>query len=743
MKKFVPWLKRFIKKFPKHWAIQRPLVPLALCLLTVLVVLDTYHPPNPPSPLTPYLGVKKSYQVIVESDASPTRQGFTLNARLIEEGVPTLPVKLHFEQGEILQNDWIQIETKLKRPTRYKNPGSFNYRRYLERTGIFLTGTVPAGGWSLLKRDNQEGLLGKLRLSIHQKISEAVQGDARDFLLALLLGERSPLSPSLWDSFRKTGTAHLLAISGQHIGMVALVSFFPIFWFLKRSSTLLLLTPARKIALLFSLIPATFYALLAGAPPSAIRAVIIAWLAFAALSSHRDFDLYSALAAAAVLILLFQPSALFHLSFQLSFLAVLSMALFSFSITGPLNRSLRWLLYTAIASAAATLGTAPLVAYHFHQFPVGGILFNLIAIPFCTLILFLALILLPLSFLHPFSLKLLEFPTRLFLDLIQRGADHSWVLSLYPNEKELIVCYSLLLLIALFWHQPRWKKPLLLVTPFLIILWIVFSRPSDRLRVTFLDVGQGDAVLIQTPDQKNILIDGGGFLIPGKPILFDVGEEVVVPFLKREGISKIDLMILSHPHPDHYGGLRAVVKNFPVREFWWNGQRFPDETFHELFSLLQGKGVKIRPVQSGVRWQSGPITLETLYPEKIDLEKNINNNCLVHRLTYDQVRFLLTGDIERRAEDLIVKQVPDLKATVLKIPHHGSRSSSSVPLIDEVSPRYAVISLGEGNMFHFPHEGVLEKYERRDIKIFRTDQNGAVTFITDGTDLKVRPYLLP
>ena len=209
--------------------------------------------------------------------------------------------------------------------------------------------------------------------------------------------------------------------------------------------------------------------------------------------------------------------------------------------------------------------------------------------------------------------------------------------------------------------------------------------------------------------------------------------------LKRKGVEKIDLMILSHPHPDHYGGLQAIADALPVDEFWWNGQSFPDATFDTLMNRLHG--AKLREIRAPFSQKFGAVRLDLLYPETITPALGINDNCLVMKLIYGDASFLFAGDIEEYAEQVIASSPGDLRADVLKIPHHGSRTSSSVPFIDAVAPRYAVVSLADGNMFHFPHEGVLEKYERRGIQVFRTDRHGAVTFTTNGRTLQVRPFV--
>lgn len=643
------------------------------------------------------------------------------------------------------QGDTISFTTRLKRPNWYKNPGGFNYRRFLERKGIYLTGYVPAEKWRIQKKEASSLFsLDPLRRELKKTIDAGISPPANSLLKSLLVGDTSGLTPEIWEDFRITGTAHLLAISGQHIAIIAAICFALFSWLLKRSPRLILAFSVRKLALLLTIIPVIVYILLAGSPPSAVRAGLMFFATVLAFSLKRDLDLLSSIAFAAIMITLFDFSAPFSLSFQLSFLAVLSMVLF----LPPFQQKAPRLLLPLLVTIAATLGTAPLAAYHFHLLPISGVLMNLWAVPFVGFLLplsgaslFLILLLPPLGML---LLPLLEKLSLLFLGLLHRSASWSFAYEVYPTETTILLVYLLLALFLTILYK-KWIRSFALISIGLLLM--IGLKPllssQDTLKVTFIDVGQGDAALIESPEGQTILIDGGGFLIPDQKNLFDVGREVVVPFLKRKGVKKIDLMILSHPHPDHYGGLAAVVESFPIDEFWWNGQKFLDESFDLLMKALEKNQTKIQKVSAPFVRDIGPLQFSMIHPEKIDRSQNINNNCLAVRATFKDVSFFFAGDIEKDAEEEIIRKGIKIESTVLKIPHHGSRTSSSVPFIDTVKPRYGVVSLSEGNHFGFPHPGILEKYERRDVQLFRTDRNGAVTFESDGKKIEVKRYLFP
>ncbi len=723
---------------------KRPLVPLAVCFLLVLSLLDhldfsLLHPR-----LNPEVEALVGQRIVLEGEITRPLErkgdGFRTIVALSKtaEGSPlqekmllTLPWDPGWQRG-----DRIRFETRIKKPQRYRNPGSFDYRRFLERKGILLAGFIqrPEEVSVLDRRSPVLGKVDHLRALIHASLEQNIPHREAGFLSALVLGIPSGISSEFWEDFRRTGTTHLVAISGQHLGMIALAFFPVLLWLLKRSEKLMLTISVKKVAGLLTLIPVLFYTELAGSPPSAVRAATIGVLAVLASFVGREIDPLSALAAAAIGISLWDLSAPFSASFQLSFLAVLGILIFRRREAAGFAAIRKYLIHPLWMTIGATMLTTPLVAYLFHQVSISGIVTNLWAIPYVGALLILTglfLILLPIvPPLGRLGLSLSGYLAHGYLEGIQFSSGWSWVASLYPTGGELILSFLFIFFLALLKWKPRlWRTA---VVGVLLILGIGFLLNFDRgprdLEVTFLDVGQGDSALIRTPSGENLLIDGGGFLIPGQgPPRFDVGKEVLVPFLKRLGLKRIDGILLSHPHPDHYGGLQAVLENFPVGEFWWNGQTFPDETFDRLLETVDQKGVSKKLLKAGDRFDWQGLYVEVLYPDRIDPTRNINDNSLVLRFTFGEATLLFSGDIEKWGERAL-EDSPLIPSTILKIPHHASKTSSSVPFIDGVRPSYAIVSLGDGNFFGFPHPDVLEKYERRGAKVFRTDRHGAVTF---------------
>lgn len=282
----------------------------------------------------------------------------------------------------------------------------------------------------------------------------------------------------------------------------------------------------------------------------------------------------------------------------------------------------------------------------------------------------------------------------------------------------------------------------LLIIALLIISGMVWYRvyktysknnAETGLTVTFLDVGQGDSILITTPAKKNILIDGG--TIPKKWSTFDAGKFIVLPYLRERGIKKLDLVVATHPDIDHIGGLIHVLKKIPVDTFLDSGTISTTQTYEDLLSIVEKKNIKYKIAEQGELDIDKSIRLEVLSPISDTFTEDPNNNSIVIRLEYGKISFLFTGDIGQIAESIYVQKYGDrLKSTILKAAHHGGKGSSSVSFLNCVKPESAIISCGKNNPFGHPSEEALERIEKMGIKIYRTDKGGTITIKTDGKE---------
>ena len=670
---------------------------------------------------------------------------------------------------KFLVYDRLIFSARLRKPRNFGNPGGFDYVRWLAFQDIYVTGYVsreqglirlgvPQGNSWLRKID-------ALRSRIREIIDSSTSPPGDSFLRAVLLGEQSALPDEIKEAFIRTGTAHVLAISGLHVGIVAAFFYFLFRRTLGCSGFLLLKTNVPKLAAALSVLPVLLYTLVAGAGVSVQRAFIMTVAYIAALLFNRERDLYHAVALAALVILASQPPALFGASFQLSFVSVLGIVFFAPKILSLLPRNDKLLqkldppwwrmlkhqpLIFLVVTFSAMIATAPLVAYYFSLFSLSGLVANLLIVPLAGFLIvvmgLIGVLLIPFSsFIAGFVFYISGLLSDITAKIAAFLANIPWTSFFVPTPALITVFLFYFVILALFcWKFFGWPKKIVLIS--LILLTVNFFYhysliKTSELIITFIDVGQGDSALIRFPKGKTMLIDGGGF--PRGD--FDTGKNIVAPFLLRQGVLHLDYVVLTHPHPDHYFGLCCLAKNFSIKEFWTNGEPVDDPRFLELRKTLDQRKVTIRKLHhSSPPMRIQGVSVDILHPPPAysgsgqSIDARFNNTSLVIKLSYENIGFLFTGDIERDAEKMLLSTGKDLSVDVLKLPHHGSATSSSLPFIKSVSPRVAVCSVGFRNPFNLPHPSVLKRYQKNGCALYRTDLDGAVTIATEGKGLRVQ-----
>lgn len=553
-------------------------------------------------------------------------------------------------------------------------------------------------------------------------------------LEALLLGEDGRIDEQTDRQFQKTGLYHLLAISGAHVGVVSFLFYFLLKFFITRKKTI-------HLILLFSLI---FYAFLVEGQPSVFRAVIMASVFLLGKIIFADTNLINTLSLSAIILLLINPFSLEEVGFQLTFLATLSLILF-FEPIKKFLPVLPWRLSEMAAmSAAAVVGTMPIIVSNFNRVTFASLILNLAAAPLMGVIMgtgYVYLLLnsfLPaagnlLAFLLKYMIKLFHWITTWlepFSSLSYRVPSPPWII---------VVGFYLFLLLFLLKSRFRWQKVLTatgFIVFFLILITFPFKPKNQGLAVTFMDVGQGDSIIIEFPDHQVMAIDAGGFPASN----FDTGESLVSPYLWHQGYKKIDYLVCSHYHPDHAGGLVSLARNFRVKEFWFSEQGTGTELENRILESLSPK-VKKRRIMAGMKREIAGSSIEIIYPDETALTifKPGNDLSAVIRLKSGRQSFLFTGDITRTVEEYLSNNWPDkLQARVLKIPHHGSLSSSSKIFLKTVSPDWAVIPAGRNNLYGFPNSEILSRLNEVGVEVLRTDRDGAVQFRSSEEGLTFR-----
>jgi competence protein ComEC len=657
------------------------------------------------------------------------------------------------------------------RPVRnFNNPGAFNYRQYLADQRIWLRGYVRSD-MDLVPLDKPERtwnyFLDAIRIRIRTFIDGWLPPDLAGFYRSLLLGERYALSVDLRESLYNAGIGHLLAISGLHIGLVAGFAFLLCHFVCRHIPTIAGRWGAQPVAALAAFPVALGYGLLSGMALPALRATLMLAVFTLALVIQREKDLLNSLLLAACLILTFYPEALFTASFQLSFVGVAALILISPVVPVPrrlqpqddrgekLHRLGRRFYQFICGCLIISLYTAPVVLYHFHRFTTLGIPANLIAVPVVGFLILpaglLAVFLLPLSTsLAGFFLTLGSLGLNLVVTLSAILGSLTWATFWPGSPRAWQVALAYVLLLLPLAKARRWCRFTLMAVCSLILIgsWIIpnhFRSAKSLLRVTFLDVSQGNSAVVELPGHSIMLIDGGGF--PGTS--FDVGRFVLAPYLWHRRISRLDTMVLSHPHPDHYRGLRFVAAHFPIGQFWYSNVFGKDTNFRGLVTTLTDKKVVfLSPKDLGSNQNINGVDIQLLHPPpdcigsgRIPTDKELNNQSLVIRLTYKDVSFLFPGDIEKETEYELAR-LPHLEPIdVLLVPHHGSRTSSSIPFLQRLKPQIAIFSVGFSNPFRLPSTQVLERYRTFGTRIYRTDLQGAIAITTDGHKIEVETFI--
>jgi competence protein ComEC len=633
----------------------------------------------------------------------------------------------------------------LRRPRGYLNPDGFDYPLYLRTNGVTLEGWMGERD-ALERRGGGEGSLlhawaYALRARMIRAVKQLLPHEQAALLTAMILGERTGIPPQISQAFLGSGTYHILAISGLNVSLLAGALLFVL---------KVIRVPFRLRALL-SMGLITFYAALAGGSPSVVRAAVMADVYLLAVVLDREADPFNTLALSALALLLWQPLFIWDVGFQLTFVATWAiLAAVNWQPLLRLPTPWRWGTVPLVLSAAAFLGTAPILASSFHRISPAAILANLPIVPLSGLLTGAGMLFALLALAIPQSLGLFAALIGFLIDLLVNLA--GWFarlplasIQIFPPSPAMTVCYYVALCMLIPDAGRRWRRWVALsaALTFLVLVGarLMPDHGDERLRLTVIDVGQGDGILVELPGRRAILIDGGGLFDDR----FDIGEHLVVPFLLSRWIAHLDLVVLSHPHPDHLNGLVAVLRRISVGQVWDGGQRAGSPSYLWFEEVLRHRRIPHKILRASYRTSEfDPIEIAVLHPPTTLLQgsprgrsSDVNSNSLVLLLRYRDVRILLPGDIEEEAERLLLEQGTGLSAQVLKVPHHGGRTSSSLPFLERVRPAVAVVSAGYRNRFRHPHQETLERYRAMGIDLFRTDLDGAVTITTDGRAINV------
>ena len=663
--------------------------------------------------------------------------------------------KILLSTQKITQNysygDLLKIRCKLQEPKSQRNPGQFDYKNYLSDEDIYLITFINhIDSIDVLDRGTGNIFIHAVIEPIKNHIDKTIQSflsfENGSILKALMLGEKQDIDDDILDQFKNVGVVHVLAISGLHVGFIIIfalifLSFFRLNYNIKIYTLLIILF---------------IYIVIVNFKAPVIRASIMAGLYLLAKLSERKISLFNIIFFAAFLLLIIDPRDLFNPGFQFSFVAVISIVYgyprlneliplkiilnLKYKSSRILKYFLNFIWDPLLVSLAAVLGTLPLTLYYYGILPTYALFANILVIPLVGLIVILGIFLVLIALFSSLMAGSFGHLLDLLFDLLKYiiAVFHQLPYSHFYNSTPSIVMvlFMLVLIFLLFNIKYRYYQ-ISSLGILLIIIFLAVSQNSNSnyLEVTFLDVGQGDASFIKFPNGESMLIDGGDDSND-----WDQGKNAVLPFLRFNNISKLKYVVGSHPHNDHIGGLTEILNTLTVDTLIISSYKFVTTKYEEMIAICKSKNIPIRYVEKGnMLYPDSSCRVYILHPCDEFAEENdfsgeeCNNSSIVMKIQYGENGILLTGDAEKGAEQAYTKYGEFLESEIIKIGHHGSRTSSTQNMLNYVKPLISVISLAEKNKFRHPSPFTVRRLKDNNIKTFFTSANGAIKFQV-GTD---------
>lgn len=617
--------------------------------------------------------------------------------------------------------DKISAGGTVKLITNFKNPGQIDNITRLKADGITARMSADKSG---IEIENIEGnfwikflrFVSAIRQHYRESMENVMSKENSAAIFAMLFGGYKGINSEVLTEFQTTGIVHILSVSGSHMSLLAFVTAW-LCSFLKFS---------KKITLALGFFVIGTYAILSGLLPQVIRSAIMGILIF--VGTAFDFEKIAAriLTLTALAMLIYQPLLIFDISFQLSFSATAGILYLSPKILEKIFKLPEFFSLPISVTLGAQLASFPITIFYFNQFSLSSILANIFVMPILEFVIVGGLLAGIFAFLIPFAGKIFfAFESIIFgfaTELNKIFADLPFSSIQVP---------SLGLLGGFFYYVAIIFRKKIFLFLLIIFFAINFFQKNNEVEVNFIDVGQGDCAIVFTPNKKCLIFDTGGV----REKIFDIGERVVVPYLKHENIFEVEKIFLTHVHEDHSGGAGAIIKKFPVGEIITAGEKKSE--YAAVFGIAEEKIKDLREGRQGEKFFIDGVEVEIIFAPKVGTGNEISN---VYKISYGEINFLITGDLVKENEEQILSEKINVSSEILKVGHHGSATSSSEEFLRAVNPKCAVISVGYGNNFGHPREEVLERLKKIHTKIFRTDKDGLIKFKTDGKNLFVQTF---
>ncbi len=643
-----------------------------------------------------------------------------------------LDVKKKDYSKELEYGDIITFNGVYNKPNVQRNYGGYDYSLYLKTQNIY--GTFD-GSQIELKSKNKGSFIQRGIISFKEYIKgilkENLGEDEAELCIGLVIGDRTNLAKDIQEDFKTSNLTHMLAVSGSHFVYIILAVTY-INKFLKR----------KRLGQILMIIVIILFMNLTGNTGSVVRSGIMASLGIIASIIHRKSDIWNNMAIAMLIQIILNPYIIFDVGVQLSYGGVIGIVAFNKVVTNSIeqlsNKINNYIKESISVTISANIVIIPIMMYTFNTISLSFVISNLLAGAILGIIVLYAFALILLYMvLHNFI-----FPLFIILNLMLKILIYiAHICSLIPFSKIYVVTPNLILIILFYLFlyllvkkqksRILSKKTIAFFTIAIIILnfiYPVLTSKRDNLEINFIDVGQGDSTLIRVSN-KTILIDGGG---SSYGETFDVGEQTLFPYLLDRGINTIDYVIVSHFDSDHCQGLNFIMENMKVKNAIISSLGQESNEYDTFLSLAKKQNTNLIYVKKGDIIKIGDCTIKILFPNNEPITDNEkNNNAIVFKFLWKNISILFTGDIEEKAENKILSLYSDnlgeLKSTILKVAHHGSKTSTTKAFLEAVKPQIALIGVGEDNNFGHPNSGVIERLESIGCEIYRTDECGEIS----------------